>query len=535
MGTYLNPGNSGFAEILRSDYVDKTGMISLINATIGTKQKLTCISRPRRFGKSYAAQMLCAYYDRTCDSHELFARYDIAQDESYEKHLNKYHVINLDISGFVSAAKQLKEPFSDIPATINKHLLDELMDLFPEITNVNTLNEGLLKLVRSTDTKIVFIIDEWDSLIREGMDDRDTQEIYLNLLRGWFKNNNFTPEAVAAAYMTGILPIKKQKGQSAVSDFEEYTVVKPRIFGQYVGFTEKEVKRICDEHQVSFELMKHWYDGYDFKDVGAIYNPNSVMKAANYHDFDSYWPESSAAEGLMEYISKPYNGLAKTIAELIGGVDVKVNTKGFANDLVTFRGKDDVLTLMIHLGYLAYDSETGTVRIPNEEIRLEFQKAVREVDHKETNKRLNESDQLFLDTINMNEEAVAAQIERIHREETAPLHYNREDSLRSVIKLAYYTYRDNYLQWEELPAGDGYADVVYLPKRDSDWPVLVVELKWNKSAEGAVGQILKKHYPDVLKDYGSEILLVGISYDKDAPAGEKKHECKIVKYHIPCS
>ncbi|SFG83964.1 PD-(D/E)XK nuclease domain-containing protein, partial [Oribacterium sp. WCC10] len=249
-------------------------------------------------------------------------------------------------------------------------------------------------------------------------------------------------------------------------------------------------------------------------------------------DFDSYWTETSAAEGLMSYISKPYNGMAKTIAELIGGVDVNVDTVGFANDLVTFRGRDDVLTLMIHLGYLAYDSEKKTAHIPNEEIRLEFQRAIRNVEHEETSKRLRESDQLFIDTINMNEEAVAAQIEKIHREETSPLHYNKEDSLRSVIKLAYYTYKDNYLQWEELPSGDGYADVVYLPKHDSGLPALVIELKWNKSAEGAIEQIKQKHYPESLKGYGSELLLVGINYDKDKAPGERKHSCRIEKFEI---
>ena len=217
------------------------------------------------------------------------------------------------------------------------------------------------------------------------------------------------------------------------------------------------------------------------------------MKAIRNEDFDSYWTETSAAESLMDYISQDYNGLSKTIAKLIGGVDVKINTTGFANDLKTFRGKDDVLTLLVHFGYLAYDSEMKTVQIPNEEIKLEFQRSIREVKHEATLKRLAQSDQLFLDTIQKKEDAVAAQIEKVHAEETAPLHYNREDSLRSVIELAYYTYRDHYLQWEELPAGDGYADVVYLPRHDSDWPALVIELKWNKSAEGAIDQILQKN------------------------------------------
>ena len=278
--------------------------------------------------------------------------------------------------------------------------------------------------------------------------------------------------------------------------------------------------------------MKRWYDGYTFKDVGSVYNPNSVMQAAENDDFDSYWTETSAAEGLMDYISKDYNGLTKTIAELVGGMEVKVNTTGFANDLTTFRGKDDVLTLLIHFGYLSYDSVRKTARIPNEEIKLEFQKSIHEVKHDATLKRIAESERLFAATIQKDEEAVAAQIEKIHSEETVALHYNKEDSLRSVIKLAYYTYRDRYLQFEELPAGEGYADVVYIPLPDTDWPALLIELKWNQSAESAIDQIMKKNYPNALMNLGRPILLVGISYDKDAKAGEKKHVCRITECRI---
>ena len=530
MGIYVNPGNQAFKRIDGPNYVDKTGMIRLFNETIGGEDSLVCISRPRRFGKSYSAKMLSAYYDCSCDSHDLFDNKVVSKCKSYEEHINKYNVICLDISGFISVARREKVSLADVPSWIAKAIKEEILVLDPEAPRDKSLENCLVHCVeRPNGRQFIFIIDEWDAPIRENP---SVQEDYLEFLRSLFKNSGTTSKIVAAAYMTGILPIKKDGSQSPLSEFREYTMIKPRKYGEYVGFTEKEVKDLCDEHEISLDSMKHWYDGYDFKGVGPIYNPNSVMLAIENDDFDSYWTESSAAEGLMKFISKPYNGLTKTIAELIGGVDVKVDTKGFANDLVTFRGRDDVLTLMIHLGYLAYDSEKGTVHIPNEEIKLEFQKAIREVDHEATLERLNESSKLFLDTITGNEEAVAAQIEKIHREETSPLHYNKEDSLRSVIKLAYYTYRDNYLQWEELPAGDGYADVVYLPKHDSDWPVLLIELKWNKSAAGAIDQILAKHYPEVLKDYGSDIMLVGINYDKDSPSGEKKHTCKITKYQM---
>lgn len=532
-GQYVNPGNGSFQLISNSEYVDKTMLINLLNHRIGTDKCLVCISRPRRFGKSYAAKMLAAYYDCSCDSRELFDNREIATTIAYTQHLNQYNVICFDVTSFVSVARRLKRPLTDVPNMIVDALRKELLESFSYLKADMSLTECLLRCVEGTKEergrKFIFIIDEWDAVIREAKDDSDTQKQYLDLLREWFKDISFTPKVVAAAYMTGILPIKKDGSQSAISDFKEFTMIKPREYGGFVGFAEHEVQAKCTEHDMDFDTMKQWYDGYYFKNVGSVYNPNSVMQAIENDDFDSYWTETSAAEGLMEYISQDYNGLTKTIAELIAGIEVKVNTKGFANDLTTFKSKDDVLTLLIHLGYLAYDSEKKTVHIPNEEIRQEFQKSIREVKHDATLRRLKESDQLFNDTIHANESAVAAQIEKIHMEETAPLYYNKEDSLRSVIKLAYYTYRDHYVQWEELPAGEGYADVVYLPKYDSDYPILVIELKWNKNVRTAIQQIKDRHYPDSFKGYGRDILLVGITYDKDAPAGKRKHICKIEK------
>lgn len=530
MGIYVNPGNVGFGEINDSDYVDKTMLIDKINQTICKANKLTCISRPRRFGKSYAARMLTAYYDCSCDSHNLFNDKKIASTNDYEKHINKYNVIYLEITSFISQARRDNIPLVNVPNLIVDTISKELDALSEPIDPNKELKEKLLDVVLRSDKKFIFIIDEWDAIIREAKDDYAAQKAYLDLLREWFKNGTFTPKVVAAAYMTGILPIKKDGSQSAISDFAEYTMIKPLGFSEFVGFTEEEVRTLCEKHHVDYKMMKLWYDGYDFNRIGAIYNPNSVMKAITNNDFDSYWTETSAAEGLIEYISKDYNGLTKTIAELIGGVDVKVNTYGFANDLTTFKGKDDVLTLMIHLGYLAYDNKKCTVRIPNEEIKREFQRSIHEIKHEETIKRLQESEKLFAYTIQKDEKKVAEMIEKVHLEETVSLHYNKEDSLRSVIKLAYYTYRDHYLQFEELPSGQGYADIVYIPLSDCDWPVLVIELKWNNSANGAINQILNKNYPSALKNINSEILLVGISYDKDAK--NKKHSCKIIEYNL---
>ncbi|MCI5510541.1 MAG: AAA family ATPase [Oliverpabstia sp.] len=359
MGNYLNPGNIGFEEIRNSQYVDKSGLIALINDTIGTKQKLTCISRPRRFGKSFAAQMLCAYYDKTCDSSALFEDLEISTNEklsrTYKQHLNRYDVIYLDMTAVIGAANA----------------------------------------VSAAGNKFIMVIDEWDAPIREAGDQPIVQKEYLEFLRSLFKNSGMTAKVFAAAYMTGILPIKKDASQSAISDFEEFTMVKPRKFGTYVGFTEDEVRKFCTDYNQDFAKMKQWYDGYSFRGVDSVYNPNSVMKAIRNDDFDSYWTQTSAAESLMGYISLDFDGLSRTVTELLGGVPVKVDTSAFANDLVTFRNRDDVLTLLIHLGYLAYDEKTECVRIPNEEIRMEFTKTIREVKRDETIRRVRESDQLI--------------------------------------------------------------------------------------------------------------------------------------------
>ena len=524
MGNYLNPGNSGFARIRNDVYIDKSGLIGLINQTIDTSRRLTCISRPRRFGKSFAAQMLCAYYDRTCDSARLFNDLEIADDEHYKDYLNRYDVIYLDMTGVIGEAAMM-----DIVPYIQRNIIRELTEQYPELKAAEGFAATLANAAKAAGNKFIMIIDEWDAPIRETAGHPELQKKYLEFLRSLFKNSGMTSKIFAAAYMTGILPIKKDGSQSAISDFWEYSMVKPRQFGKYAGFTEDEVKKLCDDFGSDFKMMKQWYDGYSFQDLVSVYNPNSVMKAIRNDDFDSYWTQTSAAESLMGYISLDFDGLGKTVSELVGGVEAKVDTKGFANDLVTFRDRDDVLTLLIHLGYLAYDQIEQKVRIPNEEIRLEFARAIRQTKRDDTIRRIRESEQLIEDTIHGNEEAAARQIEKIHEEEP-PLYYNNEQALRSVVKRAYFSYGDEYVMFEELPAGVGYADIVYLPKKDSVLPALVIELKWNQSAKTALEQIRDRRYPEAVRGYGGTVLLVGISYDKEAPAGKRKHQCRIEKY-----
>ena len=522
MGAYLNPGNSGYQEILQSEYVDKTGLIALINNTVGTREKLSCISRPRRFGKSYAAMMLCAYYDCSCDSHGLFDDKEIAETQGYLMHLNQYHVINLDITGFISDAERMDIPLSNVPNMIADAVYRELTEEYPELEG-KSLADAMIGYVEKSGKAFVFIIDEWDALIREAKGDTVVQRKYLNFLRGWFKNNNFTPKAVAAAYMTGILPIKKDGSQSAISDFREYSVLDPDGFAEFTGFTESEVKRLCEGYGMNFADARSWYDGYDFPDIGAIYNPYSVMLAMKKRKFGSYWQKTSAAESLMTYINMDFEGLQETISRLISGEEVEVDTDLFENDFESFKSCDDVLTLLIHLGYLTWHEEEGTVRIPNEEVRIEFRKILKGTNvNRKWMELLGRSEKLLEDTIAGDAEAVAKAVEEIRDSQYAPAYYNDEQALRYVIKFAYIAALDQYLKVEELPSEKGIADVVYLPKRRYTLPALVVELKWNKSSEGAIRQVKERNYPAVLKDYGGEIVLVGIAYD-----AKKTHSCVI--------
>ena len=524
VGMYVNPGNEAFAGIINGDYVDKTGLIDVINSTLNKPSKLTCISRPRRFGKSFAASMLVAYYDCSCDSHELFKGYEISKCTSYEEHLNQYNVIALDITGFISEVKKSDgKNVRDIPDIIEAALKRDIIAEYPEVADIESLSEALRRYVELSGRKIVFVIDEWDALIREASNDNVIQDRYLNFLRSLFKNNSFTPYVVAACYMTGILPIKKDGSQSAISDFREYSILDSADFAPFTGFKENEVTALCDTYNMSFEDAKNWYDGYTVGDVESIYNPYSVMEAMKRKKYQSYWKKTSATDSLATYINMNYKGLKEDIVRLMTGEEIEVYTNDFQNDFERFTTKDDVLTLMIHLGYLAYDEETGCVRIPNKEIYSEFAGLVRNADSNSLATLIKSSEKLLNDTLSGNSNAVVEAIECIRESNYAPTFYNNEQALRYVIKFAYIVCVDRYMKVEELPSGCGIADVVYIPKRNRPDPAIVVELKWNRSEDAAISQIKKKKYPTVLEEYGGEIVLVGINYDEKA----KSHSCEI--------
>lgn len=519
MGIYVNPGNRAFKEAINSKiYIDKSELISYTNSVLNTKQKNICVSRPRRFGKSMAADMLVAYYSRGCDSAKLFSGKKVKKDESFHLHLNQHHVIRLDIQRFLEDENDLDTFISEI----ERKVIGELSQEFPEHTaalSEHRLKTMLEQIFARTEAGFIFIIDEWDCVFRIAKNQKEKQKEYLDFLRGLFKG----AEYVDLAYMTGILPIKKYGEHSAINIFDEYSMISPKNLEGYFGFTEKEVQEQCALHDVDYAEVEKWYDGYCIGNR-HIYNPKSVADVLLWKEFQSYWTGTETYEALKVYIDMNFDGLKEAVIQMLGNGRCIIDPSTFQNDMTTFQIKDDILTLLVHLGYLTYDKQTKEVSIPNQEVTQEFMRAVKVGGWDGLIQALDRSETLIKSTWAMNEKEVSDGVAAIHSETASILQYNNENSLSCVILMAYYSAKAYYMNpIMELPSGKGFADVVYLPKRNMDIPALVVELKWNHSAEGAIAQIKEKGYTDWIKGYTGDILLVGLNYDK----ATKEHSCKI--------
>ena len=526
MGVFVNPGNEAFAVALNSEiYVDKTELLTYTNKVMNTLQGYICNSRPRRFGKSITANMLTAYYSKGCSSREMFSNLGISKAEGFEKHLNQYDVLHWDIQWCMEPAGGPEK----IVSYISEQTISELKEYYPHILpeKIRSLPESLSRINAATGTKFIVIIDEWDVLIRDEASDVRTQEEYINFLRAMFKGTEPT-KYIQLAYLTGILPVKKEKTQSALNNFKDYSMLHAGPIAPYVGFTEAEVQKLCEEYGHEFEEVKRWYDGYQ---IGTyhVYNPNAVVNLMLEGEFQSYWSGTASYEAIVPLINMDFDGLRGAVIEMLSGDHVPIDITSFQNDTVSFANKDDVLTYLIHLGYLAYDRTFKTAFIPNEEIRQEMILATKRKKWNELISFQKEPEQLLRDTLQMDGDAVAKEIEKIHREYVSVIQYNNENSLSSVLSIAYLSAMQYYFKpIREFPAGRGFADFVFIPKPEFQkfYPALVVELKWNKDVKTALDQIKDRKYPDSVACYAGELLMVGINYNEKT----KEHECRIEKY-----
>lgn len=515
MGIYLNPRNTLFADAYeREIYVDHSLLIEALEH-LKSFNNYFCVSRPRRFGKSTDAFMISAYYSRGCQSDSLFDSLKVSQCSFYKKYLNQCPVIFLNMQNFLSYSHNI----NGMLAFLTKRVMNEVKKTYPlHFSFEESLSASLEDVFNETGERFIFIVDEWDCIFREYPHDTKAQKIYLDFLRDLFKDKQY----INFVYMTGILPIKKYGTHSALNMFDEISMVDADGFSKFMGFTESEVKELCLRYNVNFEEMKNWYDGYHLSQNLSTFSPRSVVAALGRKKFGNYWNSTETYEALKIYIDLNYQGLKDAIIALIAGEKVAVDTGSFQNDMTTFASKDDVLTLLVHLGYLSYNSETQLVSIPNREVLESFVLSIKNSNWQETTKALQNSEALLQATWNQDEKAVAEYIEEAHLS-TSILTYNNENALAYTISIAYFTARNEYNMVREMPTGKGFADIAFIPY--SNKPAMIIELKWDKSVETALSQVENKEYFKALQAYHGPILLIGINYNSKT----KKHSCKIKK------
>ena len=534
MGIYLNPGFDGFGNIVNQKiYVDKTLMIKVMNNIIKEENHYICVSRPRRFGKTIAGNMLCAYYSKNCNSRALFEPFKISRDPAFEEGLNKYNVIKIDVGGAYNNAKNRENTILEITKDVRR----EFTEQFPNVDfdEEDSIANCIKRVFSVTAEQFIIILDEYDVLVRDPVS-KNLLDEYLLFLNGLFKDDALRP-AIALAYLTGVLPIIRERVQSKLNNFDEYTILNAGPFSEYTGFTNDEVKDLCKKYRMDFEECKSWYDGYrlswneGFEErTVEVYNPESVVKSMLKRKFGNYWSKTSNYDVISRRLEQNFNGTKDSVVRMVSGEKEVVDVWSYTNTVTDFFSRDDVFTYLIHLGYLAYDDVKEVCWIPNNEVRRDWKYAIAKLpDYAETDRIIEDSKYLLYSTIRGDERSVEEALNRSHSFVSSYKSYKNEYALHSAIFLAYMYAVNKYICIKEMPAGKGIADIVYIPLASTDkteHPALIIELKHNKAACVALEQIKLKRYFDALNNYTGEVLFVGINYDEET----KTHQCRIERY-----
>ena len=548
MGNILNPGNdNSFINLVKARdtrvFVDKTDFLEKTNTLFNTDGKLLAVTRPRRFGKTVTAHMLSAYYSKGYAGQNIFDKLEIANRASFAEHLNKHNVIYIDMNTIdglfdgYSNKKQKVEGVNDLVDYFEYSIIKELKssDIFSaclekhQIENTGLL-ETLLAITHDLNTKLIFIMDEWDLVYREYCNDEALQKKFIKLLKNLFKADG-GQDCFALAYLTGILPIKKYNSQSALNDFDEYNMLSPGDYAPYFGFTEDEIAKIVESPncKVSHQDLKEWYEGYKIKGVD-IYNPNSVCKAVSRSECISYWSGTSSNEEFVRLINTDFKGIKEDIINLIEGEQVTFSCANFQNDMVTIKDKNDVFSLLVCLGYLGCSDTKNKYRkvayVPNAEIKAVLMDIVREQNWYERMETIKRSDNLLKAIMELDGTTVARVIQEIHNSSAVSLlDYNDEESLTYCVMTGLlWSTLDDYSCHREDQAGKGRVDLVYEPITGK-LPLILIEFKYDGSAEEAIAQIKTQEY---FKRYAGQyrnIIIVGINYSTKT----KDHQCLIEK------
>ena len=524
MAFYLNSDNSKFKKYMKSEiFIDKSMIIKECNKLFGSENSYMCVTRPRRFGKTMALSMLNAYYSKGCDSLSLFEKLNIAKDNSYLEHLNKHNVIWIDMASLYTDIRDKNDFFKELET----NLLDDLNEAFPNVLKEmdNTISKAIIRINSKLNERFIFLIDEWDVIYREQEYNTKLCDEYTELLRNLFKSSNVS-SCIDLVYMTGILPIRRYSTQSTLNMFTEYDMINPRELDSFIGFTEDEVKDLCKKYNRDFNKISQWYNGYKLGNV-SIYNPKSVVEAVLSGEYGDYWTKTSAIEAVTNYMNYDHGALKGIITKMLSGDKVSVNVSRFSNDLTKVNSADSALTVLIHLGYLAFikgeELGFGYCYIPNYEIRQEFVNAILELDWKEIYNPISNSKKLYEETLKGNVEFINTTLDQNHLELAGPFNKNKEDILGVIVEISYYNAKQFYNIKKEDTSILGRSDLSFIPYDNCHIP-FIVELKINSTPDEAIAQIKEKSYFNSLGSYHGKVLLLGISYDEKT----LKHNSKVL-------
>ena len=510
----INEDNVLFKSLFRSNYVDKTGIISFLNKLIDTENRFVCVTRARRFGKSATARTLNAYYSKGCDSKELFSNLEIAKDPDFETHLNKHDVIFLDMQSY--------EPATGSDETylqcFNRKLTHELVEQYPELASEQEpvyLNEILPR----TGRKFIFIIDEWDFPIERYKDDPAFIEKYLDVLRRLFKETTCT-NSISLVYMTGILPLIRFDYQSSLNNFIEFTMANSGPIAKFCGYTEDEVAKLCREHNLDLDKVRLWYKGYRFGEY-TVYNPFEISRLVWMQDYFPYWSHTATCGYMKNAISNDFGTLHDDLIRLCAGDKISNLDLLSMNNLNThLNNKDAVLLYLVTLGYLTYDIETGSAFPPTEETRNDLVSTIEELNWQEYKDSLSASNEI-LESLILKDEKRASElfnlfIKRGFESNSSLFGSKTELNLKKSVLLSLLaTERYYFIPLQNAPSFKGLADLVYIPKynyRDDKYKfVIFIRINSKLDTKDAICKIKESESLPMLKKFADIGLLVNIN------------------------
>ena len=515
MALYINTDSAykDFQMLCNDKYfVDKSLIIEKVNERIHTKNRYLCITKPRRFGKTSVLNMLGAYYGKTCPSASIFDSLLIGKCSSYAAHLNQYNIIHLSLNCLPDSGNS----YNDYIALIKGTITDDIEELYPELKGEEF--RSLPDLLTATKDEFIFFIDEWDYIFSHDLY-RENHSDFLEFLRYLLKDRSY----VALAYMTGVLPIKKYSTGSALNMFDEYTMLNDSFFDEYFGFTEEETASLCArQSKLTLDEIAEWYNGYLADDGRKLYNPRSVILALINGKCRSYWTKTGKMDEVLFFLKYNIGEVRDDIVKMVNHMPVRIEIwNEYTAGQEAPSNREDIYAAMIIYGFLSYHD--GELSIPNKELMLEFQKALKDDDFGAVAELVRNSDEILNATLEQRTDIVVSYLHNIHNSEIPILKYNDENSLACVVTLAYLSARNKYRIEREDKSGKGYADFIFYPRR-RDLPGIIIELKADSTPEDAIRQIRKKEYWEKLKKESVEkILLTGINYDKRT----KEHQCRI--------